>query len=91
MRPILQTLGDELISRILEDAKRLMAEVGVEVCGSELNKRLLDHGLKTDTSGRRILFPPDVVDRAISDTPKSFTLFDRDGNVHAEIGGNNVH
>ena len=91
MRPILQTLGDELTSRILEDAKRLMAEVGVEVCGSELNRRLLDHGLKTDNSGRRILFPPDVVDKAISDAPKSFTLFDRDGNVHTEIGGNNVH
>lgn len=91
MRPILQTLGDELISRILEDAKRLMAEIGVEVCGSELNRRLLDHGLKTDNSGKRILFPPDVVDKAISDTPKSFTLFDRDGNVHTEIGGNNVH
>ncbi len=91
MRPTIHTLDDELIHSILEDAKRLMAEVGVEIRGSELNRRLLDHGLKTDNSGRRILFPRDVVDKAISDTPKSFALFDRDGNVHTEIGGNNVH
>jgi trimethylamine--corrinoid protein Co-methyltransferase len=91
MRPTIYTLDDELIRRILEDAKRLMAEVGVEIRGSELNRRLLDHGLKSDNSGTRILFPRDVVDKAISDTPKSFALFDRDGNVHTEIGGNNVH
>jgi trimethylamine--corrinoid protein Co-methyltransferase len=91
MRPTIHTLDDDLINRILEDAKRLMAEVGVEIRGSELNRRLLDHGLKTDKNGKRILFPQEVVDKAISDTPKSFTLFDRDGNVHTEIGGNNVH
>jgi len=91
MRPTIHSLDDELIHRILEDAKRIMAEVGVQVRGSELNRRLLDHGLKTDSSGERILFPPDVVDQAISDTPKSFALFDRDGNVHTEIGSNNVH
>ena len=91
MRPTIQTLNDELIQKILEDAKRVMAEVGVEVCGPRLKKRLLDHGLKTDNGGKRILFPQDVVDKAISDTPKAFTLFDRDGNVHTEIGGNNVH
>jgi trimethylamine--corrinoid protein Co-methyltransferase len=91
MRPTIHSLDDDLIHRILEDAKRIMAEVGVQVRGSELNRRLLDHGLQTDSSGERILFPPDVVDKAISDTPKSFTLFDRDGNVHTEIGGNNVH
>jgi len=91
MRPTIHSLDDELIRRILEDAKRIMAEVGVEVRGSALKRRLLDHGLKTDNSGKRILFPPDVVDKAISDTPKSFTLFDRDGNVHTEIGGDDVN
>jgi trimethylamine--corrinoid protein Co-methyltransferase len=90
-RPTLQTLGDELIDRILVDAKRLMAEVGLDICGAQLRQRLLDHGLKTDRSDKRILFPQDVVDKAISDTPESFTLFTRDGDAYTEIGGNNVH
>jgi trimethylamine--corrinoid protein Co-methyltransferase len=91
MRPTLETLSDDLIARILGEAKRVMAEVGMEIRGPELKKRLLDNGLKTDNSGKRILFPQDIVNKAISDTPESFTLFDRDGDVYTEIGGNNVH
>jgi trimethylamine---corrinoid protein Co-methyltransferase len=38
-----------------------------------------------------VLFPPEVVERAIATAPKSFTLYNRDGEPHAELGGNNVH
>jgi hypothetical protein len=31
-----------------------------------LRQRVLDHGLKTDASGDRILFPPDELDNAVS-------------------------
>ena len=91
MRPTLNVLSDEQIRNILNEAKRLMAEVGMEIRGAALKERLLDHGLKTDESGKRILFPADVVEKAIADAPSSFTLFNRDGESHAEIGGNNVH
>lgn len=91
MRPTLNVLSDELIARILAEAKRIMAEVGMDIRGARLRQRLLDHGLPTDASGQRVLFPQDVVDRAIATAPKSFTLYDRDGRPHAEIGGYNVH
>lgn len=91
MRPSLNVLSDEQIRDILNEAKRLMAEVGMEIRGPALRQRLQDHGLKTDESGQRIFFPADVVDKAIADAPSSFTLFDRDGNAYTEIGGNNVH
>lgn len=91
MRPQLSVLSDEMIEKILDEAKRIMSETGMEIRGKNMRQRLLDHGLKTDASGERILFTPDVVDAAIASTPKSFTLFDRDGNPYTEIGGNNVH
>ncbi len=91
MRPTLNILSDELIGRILTEAKRIMAEVGMEICGPKLRQRLLDHGLKTGEGGDRVLFPADVVDRATASAPRSFTLYDRDGRPHAEIGGYNVH
>ena len=91
MRPTLNILNDGLIFSILTEAKRIMAETGMEIRGPVMKARLLDHGLKTDASGVRVLFPPDVVDKAIADAPKSFTLFDRDGIPYTEIGGNNVH
>ncbi len=91
MRPTLSVLSDELIGKILDEAKRIMAETGMEIRGENMRQRLLDHGLKTDKSGKRILFSPDAVDAAVESAPKSFTLYNRDGQAHAEIGGNNVH
>jgi len=91
MRPTLNVLSDDLITKILDEAKRIMAETGMEIRGEGMRQRMLDHGLKTDETEKRILFPADVVDKAIADAPKSFTLYNRDGEPHAEIGGNNVH
>ena len=91
MRPTLKIIDDELIIRIVEEAKRILATTGMDIRGSNLRSRLLDSGLKTDSSGKRILFPPDVVERAIASAPGAFTLYDRDGNPHAELGGNHVN
>ena len=91
MRPTLNVVSDELIGKVLDEAKRIMAETGMEIRGEAMRQRMLDHGLKTDDSGKRVLFPADVVDAAIASAPKSFTLYNRDGEAHAEIGGNNVH
>jgi trimethylamine--corrinoid protein Co-methyltransferase len=91
MRPTLNVLSEELIVRILDEAKRIMAETGMEVRGEQLKSRLLEHGLKTDASGERLLFPADLVEKAIETAPSSFTLYDRDGREHAELGGYHVN
>jgi trimethylamine--corrinoid protein Co-methyltransferase len=81
----------DLIRQILAEAKQILAEVGVEVMGQALRERLLDYGLRQDPSSGRVLFPPDVVDQAIATTPRSFTLYNRNGDPHAHLGGDNVH
>ena len=91
MRPKLSVISNELIDKVLTEAKRIMAETGMEIRGAAMSERLLENGLKLDASGKRVLFDPDVVDAAIASTPKSFTLFDRDGAPFTEIGGDNVH
>ncbi len=90
MRPTIQILEPGQIRAVLDEAKRIMAEVGMDIRGAKLRQRLMDAGLPTDPKGR-ILFPTDVVNRAIETAPKSFTLYDRDGEPHANIGGWNVH
>jgi trimethylamine--corrinoid protein Co-methyltransferase len=87
MRPTINVLGEDLIVRILDEAKRIMAETGMEIRGECMRRRLIDHGLKTDAGGSRVLFPREVVERAIATAPGSFTLYDRDGHPHAELGG----
>jgi trimethylamine--corrinoid protein Co-methyltransferase len=90
VRPTITVLEPELIARILDEAKRILAEVGMEIRGPAMRQRLLDHGLPTDAEGR-VLFPRDVVERAIETAPKSFVLYDRDGAPHADLGGDRVH
>jgi len=91
MRPSLNILGDDLTVRIVDEAKRVLAEVGMEIRGPEMRRRLLDHGLPLDANGERVLFPRDVVEAAIASAPGSFTLYDRDGLPHADLGGDRVH
>ena len=90
MRPSLNILDEELIGRIVDEAKRVLAEVGFEIRGPEMRRRLLEAGLPQTDAGR-ILFPRDVVERAIADAPGSFVLYDRDGAAHADLGGDRVH
>ncbi len=91
MRPSIQVADERMIARILDEAKRILSEIGVEVRGAPLRQRLLDAGLKMDAGGERVLFPAEVVERAIAAAPSSFTLYDRSGAPHAELGGDNVH
>ncbi len=50
MRPKLTVLDDDLIGRILDEAKRVLAEVGMEIRGPEMRRRLLEHGLPLDAA-----------------------------------------
>ncbi len=91
MRPAVTIVEDELIHKILAEAKRILAEVGIEVMGGGLRQRLLDSGFSQVPATGRILFPPSEVERAIDLIPRSFTLYNRQGDPHAELGGDRVH
>jgi len=88
MRPQLKVIDDTLLPAILTEAKRILSEIGVEVRGPKLRQRLLDNepSLKFDAAGERLLFPPEVVERAIASAPHEFTLYNRAGEAHATLG-----
>src|SRR6188508_250766 len=89
-RPSLQILAPELIDQIVDEAKRVLAEVGMEIRGHGLRQRLIGAGLPTTADGR-VLFPRAVVESAIESAPSSFILYDRDGLPHADLGEDRVH
>lgn len=94
MRPQLRVVPDSLVVPILDEAKRILAEIGVEVRGQRMRELLLDSGLKmarTADAAERVLFPPEIVERAIETAPKTFPLYDRDGAPYTALGGNKVH
>ncbi len=91
MRPTVRVLDEALIRRILDEALRVLATTGMEIRGAEMRRRLLEAGLPMDARGERVLFPRDVVERALASAPRSFVLHDREGSPHADLGGDRVH
>ena len=91
MRPTIQMIINDIIEQVIDEAKRILAETGMEIRGQALRERLLARGLPLDASGQRVLFPRPIVEQALADAPASFTLYDRDGAPYAEIGGDAVH
>ncbi len=90
MRPTISVLDTPLIESILVQAKQILSDVGMDIQGSRLCERLLASGLEMGDNGR-IHFPHHIVEKAIASTPKSFTLYDRAGQAHADLGGDRVH
>ncbi len=90
MRPTLHVADDQLLDRIIEEAKQILATTGMEIRGERLRNRLLDCGFPL-TAGGRVIFPVDKVDVALRQAPQSFLLYDREGRPHADIGGDRVH
>jgi len=89
-RPHLRILAPELVEQVIDEAKRVLAEIGMEIRGPELRRRLIEAGLPMTDTGR-VLFPRSVVEAAIASAPRSFTLYDRDGLPHADLGEDRVH
>ena len=81
MRPKIQAIDEQLILRIITEAKQILAEVGIEVRGHKLKERLLAHGLPTDETGKRILFPAAAVEAALATAPRipGLAVFPRRG------------
>jgi trimethylamine--corrinoid protein Co-methyltransferase len=90
MRPQIRFLDDPLIDRILDEARDLLATVGVSVHNEEAVALLTDHGAGLDGAGR-VLIPPSVVDQALKTAPHEIRLFDAVGELTHELTGANVY
>lgn len=90
MRLTLNGATPGLLDNIIQEARHLLATVGMEVRGPTLRKRLLEAGLEADGRGR-VLFSDEVVERALVSAPSSFSLFDRNGQPYAHLGADRVH
>ena len=91
MRPRLRLLDDALIDRILDEARDLLAHVGVEVHNDEAVSLLASHGAGVDEGGGRVRLPSAIVDAALRTAPSVVRLFDALGNPTHELTGDNVY
>jgi len=90
VRPSLRFLDDNLIERILTEAREILEQLGVEIHNPEILDLLADHGATVDRATSRAHLPTVLVDRAVETAPASFALYDALGRPSHELGGDGV-
>lgn len=91
MRPTLRFLSDDLIDRIVAEARTLLETLGVEVRNEGVLGLLGDHGAIVDAGARRARIPGELIDRALGTAPRSFRLYDTAGEATHDFSGHRVH
>jgi trimethylamine--corrinoid protein Co-methyltransferase len=91
MRPTLRFLTDELIERIISEARTILAELGVEINEPGVLSLLGDHGARIDADKNRVFITDGIIDGALASAPGSFKLYDVLGNETHDLSGYNVY
>jgi len=91
MRPTLRLLSDELIERILGEARGLLATLGVEIHNRAALELLGEHGAAVELGRSHARLGADLIDRALASVPRSFKLFDVLGDETHHFAGDNVY
>jgi len=91
MRPVVRFLSDELIERIISEARDVLCKLGVEIHNKNILSMLQDHGAKVEIDRYHVLFTDKIIDRALEMVPHSFKLYDVLGNQTHNFSGYNVY
>ncbi|WP_425085201.1 trimethylamine methyltransferase family protein [Ruegeria profundi] len=83
-------LGEADLRRIYDTALDLLEKLGIGEVPERLRNDLLAVGA-VDNGRGRVLFPPELVEEAIDQAAKTFTLHGRDPKRSIEVGGNKVY
>jgi len=73
-RTKLEFLSREEIEKIHRATMRVLGEVGARINSDSTVKMLVDAGASMHPSGKRVLFPEDLVKSSLRNAPKSFLL-----------------
>jgi trimethylamine--corrinoid protein Co-methyltransferase len=91
LRPQLKLLGDELLARIVGEARDILCRLGTKMQNPRVLKLLAEHGAKVDFAKSHVLYTERLLDEALAAAPRSFKLFDVLGNETHDLSGNKVH
>jgi len=91
MRPTLELLDDELIGRIIAEAREVLCKLGVEIHNKAILAMLAGYGAALDEDNCNARFTEDIIDKALGTVPHSFKLYDVLGNQTHDFQGDNVY
>jgi trimethylamine--corrinoid protein Co-methyltransferase len=91
LRPTLRFLDQELIERILCEAREVLCKLGMQIHNDEALALLGDHGAAIDRASGRARFTNAMIDDAIAATPSEFRLYDVLGDETHHLAGERVY
>jgi len=91
MRPTIRLLQDELIERIIAEARDLLCKVGVDIHNRGVLSLLADHGADVNADTWNARLTGEIIDRALATVPRSFKLYDVLGNETHDFKGDSVY
>ncbi len=91
MRPTLRLLEQELLERIISEARDVLGKLGVEIHNPAILAMLAEHGAKVDQETCRARLDAQIIDKALATVPRSFKLYDVLGAETHDFSGDNVY
>ena len=91
MRPAVKFLGDELVERIIAEARDILGKLGVEIHNDGILSMLSDHGAKLEANKNRVFLTDEIVDKALAAAGGPFKLYDVLGRETHDFSGDNVY
>lgn len=91
MRPKFKILEEDLIIKIIEEAKNILCKIGIEIHNQLAVSLLLDNGAKFNEENKRILFTEDLIEKSLKTVKNSFKLYDVKGNETHNFINDNVY
>jgi trimethylamine--corrinoid protein Co-methyltransferase len=91
MRPILRLLEDQLIDRIIAEAREVVCKLGFEIHNKPVLDMLAEHGAPVDEDNCNARLTQDLLDQALATVPHTFRLYDVLGNETHDFRGDNVY
>ncbi len=92
MTPLhLTTLSPETIHKIIDEALALIVDPGIRVHNPQALNLLAEAGAEVDFSAQIAHIPEALVRRALESVPKTFYLYNLDGQPVVQYGGDAVH
>ena len=74
MRPLLTFLNDDLKTKVVDEAKSILCEMGMQIQNRNALALLADHGNRIDDKKMHVWFTEKSISQALSTVPDHFKL-----------------
>jgi trimethylamine--corrinoid protein Co-methyltransferase len=91
MKPNLQVLPSEILTRVIEEALELLRSPGVKVGSPEAIDLLHSSGAQINLNEGIVQIPEELILNALETVPRDFYLFNADGDPAVHYADNEIH